>query len=60
MSIFLVNFTSLIIITVAGLVSPYKDPILNAMQLVNESFVILLTYHLCLFTNFVKDVNVRE
>ncbi len=30
------------------------------MQLVNEGFVLLLIYHLYLFTNFVKDVEVRE
>ncbi len=30
------------------------------VQLVNEGFVLLLIYHLYLFTNFVKDVEVRE
>lgn len=55
-SIFLVNYTSLLIITVTGLVSPYTDPVQNTMQIVNESLVLIVTYHLYCFTNYLPDV----
>ena len=45
LSIFVVNHSSLMVIAVTGLVNPFKDPLRNRMQLLNEMFVLVLTYH---------------
>lgn len=45
LSIFIVNYLSLMMITVTGLVNPFKDRTQNRMKLLNEVFVLLLTYH---------------
>jgi hypothetical protein len=43
-----------------GYFPPFKDKILNRMELINEAFVFLTNYHLFTFTDFVSDVNTRE
>lgn len=45
LSIFFVNYTSLMIITVTGFVRPYTNNIQNRMQHINELFLLALTYH---------------
>jgi hypothetical protein len=45
LSIFIVNYSSLIIITVTGYVRPYTDNVQNNMQYFNEFILLLLTYH---------------
>ena len=43
-----------------GYVPPFKDKVLNQMELLNEAFVLITNYHLFTFTEFVSDVDARE
>lgn len=43
-----------------GYISPFKDRSMNVMELVNESFIITVTYHFYTFTDFTPDVKTRE
>jgi hypothetical protein len=47
-------------IMVVGLMSPYSLRSANAMELFNESCVLLINYHLICFTDFLKDLRNRD
>ena len=47
-------------IVLVGYVPPFKDKKMNTMELVNEAFILLITYHLYTFTDFMPDVQTRE
>ncbi len=53
-------FQALIMIAVTGIVEPMLVISENRMQLFNESFVVLLTYHLFPLTDFMTDIEVRN
>ena len=44
---------------VVGYVTPFKERILNNMELINEAFVLLTNYHLFTFTDFLADIETR-
>jgi len=44
----------------SGLTEPYNTVSANRMDLLNESFVLLTTYHLYSFTDFMTDVDTRN
>ena len=60
MSIFAVNFQATFMIMLVGYIPPFKENILNQMELLNEAFVLLTNYHLHTFTEFTSDVDARE
>ena len=45
--------------TLSGHIEPMKDRTANRLDLVNEMFVILFTYHLYPLTEFMTDVDTR-
>ena len=47
-------------IAVAGLVEPMTQVSENYMQLFNESFVLLISYHLLPLTDFMTDIEARN
>jgi len=47
-------------IILIGYVTPFINKKMNTMELVNEAFVLLITYHLYTFTDFMPDVKTRE
>jgi len=44
----------------SGLTEPYNTVSANRMDLLNESFVLLTTYHLYSFTDFMTDIDTRN
>lgn len=59
-SIFSINFQSQILIMTVGLISPFSLKSSNAMELFNETCVLLINYHLMCFTDFLGDLALRE
>ena len=47
-------------IILIGYIPPFIERIMNTMELINEVFVLILTYHLYTFTDFTPDVQTRE
>ena len=45
---------------VLGETQPMKDKTQNRLELFNESFVLIYTYHLYLFTDFMTDLLIRD
>ena len=45
---------------VVGFVPPFKERILNNMELINEAFVLITNYHLLTFTEFLSDIETRQ
>ena len=45
---------------VVGLTEPYKSITANKMELFNEAFVLISTYHLYEFTPYLADVETQE
>ena len=45
---------------VIGTVEPYKSITANKMELFNEAFVLISTYHLYEFTPYLADVETQE
>jgi hypothetical protein len=60
MSLFAVNFQATFMMMLVGYIPPFKEKILNKMELLNEAFVLLTNYHLFTFTEFAPDVDARE
>ena len=60
MSLFIVNFQATFMMMLVGYIPPFKEKILNKMELLNEAFVLLTNYHLFTFTEFAPDVDARE
>ena len=44
----------------SGLTKPMTEKVSNNMDLVNEAFVLLTTYHLYQFTEFMTDLDNRS
>jgi hypothetical protein len=44
----------------SGLTKPMTEKVSNNMDLVNEAFVLLTTYHLYQFTEFMTDLDNRN
>lgn len=60
LSIFALMYQAIIMITLVGYIPPFKSRLENLLELVNESFVLLVCYHLFTFTDFLVDTNTRE
>ena len=45
---------------VTGIVEPMKEVSKNRMQLFNEVFVVMISYHLIPLTDFMADLDVRN
>jgi len=46
-------------VTLTGYIEPMTKPIENRLELANEAFVLIFTYHLYQFTNFMTDADNR-
>ena len=51
---------ALLMIAVTGIVEPITDLSKNRMQLFNEVFVVLTSYHLIPLTEFMTDLEIRN
>ena len=60
MSILQINFQALIMMIVSGYTEPIKEVLGGRMNLINEAFVLALTYHLYQFTDFMTDLTARD
>ena len=60
LNIFCVIAQALMMITVIGLVEPMIEKTENRMQLFNEFFFLLLSYHLLPLTDFVLNIDTRN
>jgi hypothetical protein len=60
LSIFQVNLQALLMIILSGYTEPMSDFSAGCLNLVNEVFVLLITYHLYQFTDFMADLAVRD
>ena len=58
--LFIMNFTTLTSIIIAGTQEPFKDRVRGIIYLFNEFVVLVINYHLLCFTNFVSDPVGRE
>ena len=47
------------VIIYIGIVRPWDAQIFNDLEIVNECFIMLLLYHMILFTNFYTNYEVR-
>ena len=47
-------------ISLTGYIEPMVMNLENRMELVNEIFTLVFTYHLYQFTNFIVDINARS
>lgn len=45
---------------ISGTTEPAADRKANSMELLNETFVLLTTYHLYQFTSFMADLKIRS
>lgn len=59
-SIFFVTVQSIFMIVLIGYIPPYIDRKMNTMELINEAFILLITYHFYTFTAFTPDIGTRE
>ena len=59
-SIFMVNFHALLMMITSGTIEPVTEVTGNRMELFNEAFVLLTTYHLYQFTEFMTDLQNRS
>jgi len=59
-SIFIVNFQALLMMITSGTIEPMTEKVGNRMELFNEAFVLLATYHLYQFTEFMTDLQNRS
>ena len=60
LNIFCVMLQALIMMAVTGIVEPMIAISENRMQLFNEFFVVLLSYHLFPLTDFMTNIEVRN
>lgn len=56
----MVNMQALIMLTVAGYCEAMADRATNKLHLMNQAFVLLITYHLYQFTEFMTDLQTRD
>jgi hypothetical protein len=59
-SLFFVLVQTLVMITISGLVEPFKSKTSNLIDITNETFVVLNIYTLLCFTDFVSDKSVQN
>ena len=59
-SLFLVIAQTLVIMTISGVIEPFKSKTYNLIDLINETFTLLSTYSLLCFTDFVADKSVQK
>lgn len=45
---------------VSGYTNPQSSRVSNSLDLVNEAFILILTYHLYQFTEFMPDLSMRS
>ena len=50
----------LLMIAVTGVVEPMTEIIKNRMQLFNEVFVVIISYHLIPLTEYMTDLEIRN
>ena len=50
----------LLMIAVTGVVEPMTEIIKNRMQLFNEVFVVIISYHLIPLTDYMTDLEIRN
>ena len=55
-SIFQINFQAILMMIVVGFTEPIVGKIEGRMNLVNEAFVLFITYHLYQFTEYMTDL----
>jgi hypothetical protein len=55
-----INFQALIMMLVSGYTEPLKEIAANRLNLMNEAFVLLITYHLYQFTDYMTNLEVRD
>ena len=60
MSIFEINFQALLMMLVSGYTEPITDLLASRMNLMNEAFVLFITYHLYQFTDYMTNLEVRD
>ena len=60
MSILQINFQALTMMIISGYTEPFKEILGGRMNLINEAFVLALTYHLYQFTDFMTDLTARD
>ena len=60
MSIMEINFQALIMMLVSGYTEPLKEIAANRLNLMNEAFVLFITYHLYQFTDYMTNLEVRD
>ena len=54
------NFETLFIMIATGLWRGLKEPYQNTLETWNEFMILIVNYHLFLFTNFVADPELRS
>ena len=59
-NIFAVNFLSLFMIIVTGYTNPMINSFSNTTELLNEAFILVFTYHLYQFTDYMPDLYARN
>ncbi len=48
------------VIIATGILKPWTDKVQMVMQYINEIHILLVTYHLYLFTGYMVDTYMRE
>ena len=56
----MVNMQALLMVIVAGYSEPMADRTTNKINRINQAFVLLFTYHLYQFTEFMTDLDNRD
>jgi hypothetical protein len=59
-SMFAINFSTQMMLTVLGYFPPFSNNIANRLEMINEVFLLLTNYHLMMFTDFLSDTIMRE
>jgi hypothetical protein len=59
-SIFQINFQALLMMLVSGYTEPMEGKTAGRMELINEAFVLIITYHLYQFTDFMTNLGMRD
>ena len=51
-----INYLNLAMLIYNGYIKPFKTRFRNIVEVINEVFITLATFHFMLFTDFTKDV----
>ncbi len=60
LSIQVVSCSSLVVIVATGILKPWTNKVQMVMQYIDEIHILLVTYHLYLFTGYMNDTYMRE